>query len=140
MSEAFDCINRNMLYYELLTNNINSNFYCAVLALYRETESCVQLNNFNTDWFETMLGVRQGDNLSPTLFTIYLNDLAIELKDLILGITLGDMHICILMYADDIGLVSKNEQKLQTMLNHENTWCYKWQMKVNTEKTKVVHF
>ena len=28
------------------------------------------------------------------------------------------MHICILMYVDDIVLVSENEQKLQTMLDH----------------------
>ena len=101
MSKSFDCINRNMLYYNLLTNNINGNFYYAVLALYRETESCVQLNNLNTDFFEIMQDVRQGDNLSPTLFSIYLNDLAIELKDLNLGITLGDMYICIVIYADD---------------------------------------
>ena len=79
----------------------------------------------NTDWFETMQGVRQSDKLSPTLLSIYLNDLAIELKDLNLGITLGDMHIYILMYADDIVLVCANEQKLQTMLDHVNTWCYK---------------
>ena len=87
-----------------------------------------------------MQGVRQGDNLSPTLFSIYLNDLAIELKDLNLGISLGDMHIYILMYADDIVLLSENEQKLQTILDHVNTWCCKWQMKVNPDKTKVVHF
>ena len=64
-----------------------------------------------------MQGVRQSDNLSPTLFSIYHNNLAIELKDLNLGITLGDMHICILIYEDDIVLVSENEQNLQTMVD-----------------------
>ena len=71
----------------------------------------------NTDWFETMHGVRQCDNLSSTLFSIYLNDLVIEQKVLNLGITLGGMHICILMHTDDIVLVSENEQKLKTMAN-----------------------
>ena len=64
-----------------------------------------------------MQGARQGDNLSATLFSIYLNDLTTELKDFNLGIILGDMHICILMFADDGVLVSENEQKLQTMLD-----------------------
>ena len=57
-----------------------------------------------------------------------------------LRITLGDVHICILMYADDIVFVSENEQKLQTVLVHVNKWYYKWQMKVNAGKTKIVHF
>ena len=50
------------------------------------------------------------------------------------------MRICILIYEDDIVLVSENEQNLQTMLDSVNTWCYKWQMKVNAGKIKVVHF
>ena len=93
-----------------------------------------------TDWFKTNYGVKQGDNLSPTLFSIYLNDLATELKDMKLGTMLGDMHICILLYADDIVLISENEQNLQNMLDHVNAWCLKWQMKINPDKTKVVHF
>ena len=140
MSKAFDCINCNMLYFKLLKNKINGNFYRAITALYKETESCVQINNFTTTWFGTLQGVRQGDNLSPTLFNIYLNDLAKELKDLQLGVSLGNTHICILLYADDIVLISEDEQKLQKMLNHVGDWCNKWQMKVNIEKTKIVHF
>ena len=53
---------------------------------------------------------------------------------------MGDLHICILLYADDIVLVSENEENLQVMLNHVQNWCVKWQMKVNIEKTEVVHF
>ena len=140
MSKAFDCINRNMLYFKLLKNKINGNFYKAITALYKETESCVQINNFTTTWFRTLQGVRQGDNLSPTLFNIYLNDLAKELKDLELGVSIGDTQVCILLYADDIVLISEDEQKLQKMLDHVGNWCNKWQMKVNTEKTNIVHF
>ena len=33
-----------------------------------------------TDWFNVSSGVRQGDNLSPILFNLYINELAIELK------------------------------------------------------------
>ena len=65
-----------------------------------------------TEWFQTLYGVRQGDNLSPTLFNIYINDLAEELKSMNLSIKLGDLHICILLYADDIVLVSEHEQNL----------------------------
>ena len=82
----------------------------------------------NTEWFQTLYGVRQGDNLSPTLFNIYINDLAEELKSMNLGIKMGELHICILLYADDIVLVSEHEQNLQRMLSHVHKWCCKWQM------------
>ena len=140
MSKAFDCINRNLLYFKLLKNNIGGKILYAIQELYKDTMSCVEINGMKTDWFATMQGVRQGDNLSPTLFSIYINDLAVELKRLNLGVKMGNLHICILLYADDIVLVSENEVNLQLMLNHVHNWCYKWQMKVNIEKTKVVHF
>ena len=140
LSKAFDCINRTLLSYKLLTNKINGQFYHAVLALYKETESCVQVNNMTTEWFGTLQGVRQGDNLSPTLFNIFLNDLAREIKDMGLGVSLDDINIPILLYADDIVLISENEPNLQKMLDHVDSWCKKWQMRVNVDKTKVVHF
>ena len=93
-----------------------------------------------TEWFQTLYRVRQGDNLLPTLFNIYINDPAEELIIMHLGIVMGDIHICILLYADAIVLVSENEQNLQCMLSHVHKWCCKWQMKVNIEKTKIVHF
>ena len=34
-----------------------------------------------------------------------------------LGIIIGDIHICILLYADDI-IICENEQNLQCMLSH----------------------
>ena len=53
MSKAFDCINRNKLYFKLLKNKINGNYYNAIIALYKETESCVQINSLTTTWYLT---------------------------------------------------------------------------------------
>ena len=50
------------------------------------------------------------------------------------------IHICILLYADDIVLLAPNEKNLQIMLNYVADWCSKWKMAVNEEKTQVVHF
>ena len=104
------------------------------------SQSCVQRNTLTTTLFGTLQGVRQGDNLSPTLFNIYLNDHAKELKELELVVALGNTQICILLYADDIVLISENEQNLKKMLDHVGYWCNKWQMKVNIDKTKIIHF
>ena len=57
----------------------------------------------------------------PTLFNIPINDLARKLKELELCGSLGNTLICIRFFADDIVLVSENEQYLQKMLDHV---CY----------------
>ncbi len=49
------------------------------------------------------LGVRQGDGLSPTLFGLYINDLAKALNSSGKGIKLNeDLIIALLLYADDL--------------------------------------
>ena len=46
----------------------------------------------------------------------------------------------ILLFADDIVLISETEQELQIMINKLHVWCKTWHMKVNCEKTQIVHF
>ena len=45
-----------------------------------------------------------------------------------------------LLYADDIVLIAPTEENLQLMLDTMNSWCRKWKLTVNQEKTKVIHF
>ncbi|KAK3102881.1 hypothetical protein FSP39_014619 [Pinctada imbricata] len=109
-------------------------------SLYTDTESCVRLGNRLTDWFSCRSGVKQGDNLSPTIFSLFINDLAIQIKALNKGVPVGDLNISILLYADDIALITQNEKDMQDLLNTVESWCKQWRLKINTDKTKVVHF
>ena len=114
--------------------------YHTIKLLYSETFNTIQINNNYTDWFLSKSGVRQGDTLSPTLFNIFINSLAVELNDLKLGLNCGNTHICILLYADDMVLLSDSESKLQSMLNYVAQWCNKWRITVNDLKSGIVHF
>ena len=49
-------------------------------------------------------------------------------------------NVSIWLYADNIILLSENENHLQQMLDTMNTWCFKWKIKLNTDKSKIVHF
>ena len=138
--KAFDRINRTLLFYKLLKYNITGNIYWAIKSLYANTYNSIRINSYYTDWFISDCGVRQGDTLSPTLFNIYINDLATELNELHLGINFGKNHLCILLYADDMVLLSDSEEKLQKMLNYLTNWCKKWRVSVNVAKCGVVHF
>ena len=138
MSKAFDSVNRKLLFYKLLNYNIEGKIYNAIKALYVQTFSCVEINGHFTDWFQTFVGVRQGDNLSPTLFNIFLNDLAYEIQSLNLGVKFGNLKVSMLLYADDIVLIAGSESNLQKMLDHVSVWCKKWQLRINPNKTQIV--
>ncbi len=137
MQKAFDWVHRDFLFYKLLKYNIDGK---CIKGLYDYPQSCVKINDYKTDWFPTESRVRQGDALSPTLFNLYINDLAKDLKELNMGLPYGNETLCILLYADDIVILAENEEQLQILLNFGNNWCKKWKMKVNRDKTKVIHF
>ena len=140
LQKAFDYVDRDALLYKLLINKVDGKFYNSVRAMYTGTEASVKLNNSLTNWFPCTSGVKQGDNLSPTLFALFINDLALELNSMDCGIKIDNTHICCLLYADDIMLLSENEDNMQRMLNHISIWCRKWRLRINYTKSAVIHF
>ena len=74
LEKAFDWIERDLLYLKLLLTGIEGKIYNAIKCLYTDTTNCLRLNGQRTGWFMSNSGVRQGDTLSPNLFSLYIND------------------------------------------------------------------
>ena len=138
--KAFDFVDRDLLFYRLLLDNVNGKMYKAIRCIYNHTISAIRINGKLTKWFNIDYGVRQGDGLSTTLFSAFINSLALEINSLNCGINLDEFQISTLFYADDIVLLAGNERDLQVMIDCVDTWCKKWRMTVNVDKTNVVHF
>ena len=139
--KAFDWVNRDLLLYKLSNDfQIHGKLFNILSTIYSSSNAHIRLNGILTDSFCVSSGVRQGDIMSPVLFCMYLNDLAVGIKNLNCGVDINGINISILLYADDIVLISKDEKSLQKMLNFTHQWCKKWRMDINADKTQVVHF
>ena len=138
--KAYDTVNRDKLWDRLKAINISGKLLLAIQSLYKGVSSCVKLNKHTTEWFDVKCGLRQGCVLSPLLFNLFINDLALYLKSLDVGIDIGDEKVCILMYADDVVLLARSEDELQVLLNALHDWCTVNAMSINVSKSNVVHF
>ena len=67
-----------MLFTKLMECGISSKMLNMIIALYNNVTSCVKLKNSITDEFPSEVGLRQGDCLSPILFSLYINPFATE--------------------------------------------------------------
>ena len=67
--------------------------------------------------------MRQGDSLSPILFTVFINDLAAKMNNIEAGVPVGLDKLSLLMYADDIVLMSSDVSQAQQQLDIMTNWC-----------------
>ena len=72
-------------------------------AMYSVVKSCVKHCNSFSEFFDISIGLRQGQNNSPVLFALFLEDLELYLQqDIDCGISMYDLCIMILLFADDM--------------------------------------
>jgi len=139
-ARAFDSIDHDLLVYKLIQKGIDGKFLNILKNSYKSMCGIIRLNGYMTNSFNISSGVRQGDVLSPTLFGLYIDDLVHDIKQLNCGVMYDNINIDILLYADDIILLSNSPEGLQSMLNTLGNWCKKWRLVVNNSKTNVIHF
>ena len=106
----------------------------------------MNINGQHTPFIKIMMGVRQGDPLSPTLFGLFIEVLEMYMSKALgpdwQGQVPGVMGLAVwmLLYADDMVLIAETPAALQRQLDALAQFCTGWDMEVNLVKTKVVTF
>ena len=81
--KAFDWVPRDLLLYKLATSfDIHGRLFNNLSTIFESSSAKIRLNGLFTDSFRVSSGVKQGDIISPLLFSLYLNDLATGIKSL----------------------------------------------------------
>ena len=139
--KAFDSIWHIGLFYKLLESGVGGKTYDIVKSMYTGNKCGIKIGNQRTDFFIQERGVRQGCNLSPTLFNIYINELATMLEQSsVPGLMLQDKEVKLLLYADDLVLLSPTAQGLQQGLDLLEKYRQTWALTVNMKKSKIMIF
>ena len=92
--------------------DISANLIRVIKHLCDKATGAVLFNSSTGNWFRTMVGVRQGSLLSPTLFNIFLERIMTDALENHEGpVSIGGRTITNFRFADDIvGFVGEEEE------------------------------
>ncbi len=107
--KCFDRVEWSAVQGALKYFNFGDNFIKWIQILYAGIESCTFNNGFTSEWFKPSRGLRQGCPISPYLFLVTAEILAIYIRKNknIRGIKINDIEYKLLQYSDDTNLFSQ---------------------------------
>jgi len=141
LKRAFNSIYRQGLWYKLISSGYGGRLVKIVKNMYEKIKCRVRLHGGNlSEVFVTMLGLQQGAILSAYLFSYFLNDLpdVLNSDSPDSGVNIGDLNVKLLMYADDMVVVSNSIQGLQKSLDVMYEYFTKWKLTVNLLKSNIL--
>ena len=139
-SKAFDRLVHAGLFIKLLRRRVPLIFLNVIVYWYSDLVCRVRWGDATSDWFIIEAGVRQGGVLSPGFYCIYVDELVEILTTLGIGCHLRNIFLSILLYADDMALLSPSLKGLQKLLSATEHFCNEWDIMLNVKKSKNMVF
>ena len=145
--KAFDSVNRKTMFKILLAYGIPEKLVNAIKIMYTNNRAMVMTSEGETDFFEVVTGVLQGDPLAPYLFILVLDyalRTAVTAND---GFTIEKRrsrrhqadNIADLDFADDIALLNETIAEAENLLHRLEKSTQSSGLFLNAKKTKYMH-
>ena len=100
--------------------SISANLDRTIEQLYDKATSAVQMNGSMGEWLRTIVQVRQGCLLSPTLNIILGRTMSDALEEHDGKVSIGGRNITNLRFADDKGALAEEEKELDRRVERQH--------------------
>lgn len=138
IKKAYDKVWRDGLWRCLAEYGVKGKMWRMLRAIYASSKATVLVDGSDSEVFDIELGVRQGDVISPLLFSIFFNGLIKDLKEKGIGVEVQRRLICGLWYADDTSLLTGSKRELSLALRCVDDFFFKWRLEANAKKSGVM--
>ena len=139
--KAFDSIEWKYINVILERYNFGSDFIKWFNIIYKNSSSCVINNGHFSEFFKLSRSCRQGDPLSPYIFILAIEPLAVEIAHnvKIKGVPLDGCVVKLVQYADDTFLLlDGSEESLRHSIQVLRGFTVCSGLAINLEKTQAV--
>ena len=133
--KAFDRVNHWTLLRELLDRGTPVYLVRLFLFWFREQEFLVKWGNSMSRPFRCNNGIRQGGQLSPLFYNVYIDELNRHLRRLNTGCFIANVCVNSLCYADDMVLLAPTVTSLQNLVNICSRFAETHDIQYNTTKS-----
>jgi hypothetical protein len=105
-----------ILFTKLLDKGLPAVVVRAIIVVYEKQFAWVRWGRARSEMFPIVNGTRQGSVLSPALFSIYMDEILLNLRNLGVGCYVGEVFMGAMGYADDLVLLAPTRTAMQMML------------------------
>jgi Reverse transcriptase (RNA-dependent DNA polymerase) len=149
--KAFDKVQRQLMWERARCLGFEGKLLAALQFMYRKVSMRVKLGGRMGAVFDSLMGVKQGDPLSPVLFGMLIEVLPEFLRfgnalshrhegwDMFAGCPdLDGMVLFCMLFADDLTLISTDRQSMQGLLSLLAEFCDTFSFEVNISKSEML--
>ena len=135
---AFPSVERTIQVRELYSNGERGDILEYSKNTYENTYCHVKMHDKISRRIHEHKGNRQGHVRASGHFKVYVNSCLLSLKESKLGFQLGPLFVPVVCVADDAYLLANTPSSLQALLDIMSHYAFKYQLKFNAGKTKIV--